>query len=575
MKEQIENIIKNAIDARDARVEVSVPEQAGFGHYSTNIAMRLAKIEKKTPLAASREIVEKISRIAPAGFFEKVEAAAPGFINFWISKEALQNELANVSRGKEFGNSAIGKGKTVIVEYSQPNIGKMMHVGHLRTTIIGDALANIYEAVGYKVIRWNYLGDWGTQFGKLIAAYKLWGDKKVIETNPLTELQKLYVRFHDEMKKDESLEKRGQEEFKKLEDGNKENLKLWEWFKKESLKELDKIYKDLGVRFDTYIGESFFEKEMKPLVAELVKKGVAKRSEGALVIDLEAMKLPPALIEKGDGASLYLTRDIANLRYRLEKYKPAKILYVVGNEQSLHFEQLFAVAKILGLDSAELAHVKYGLVLGEAGKKLATREGRTILLKEVLEKAITLARKVVEAKNTELSGSEKDEVARVVAIGALKYNDLKENRHSDIIFDWEKMLDTSGDSAPYLQYTFARLRSILRKAQTVNSNSQLVIRKLPTTNYQLLNSDVELDLVRKIIEFPDEVVRSAENLATSNIAVYLFRLAVLANRLYETTPVLKEENESRRAALLLLITTAAETLKKGLGLLGIKTLEEI
>ncbi len=566
MKLRIEEILKKAVGGT-AEFGVSVPEQENFGHYSTNVALRLAKSAGKSPLKLAHELAEKIRVGAPSGFFEKVEAAPPGFINFWLTNEAIQREFLEISKEKEFGKSSAGKGKTVIIEYSQPNIGKMMHVGHLRTTIVGDALANVFEYSGYKVIRWNYLGDWGTQFGKLIAAYKLWGDKKAIKANPLDELQKLYVRFHDEIKKDESLEKRGQEEFRKLEGGDKENRKLWEWFKKESLKELEKIYVALGVRFDTYIGESFFEKDMKPLVAELVEKGIAKRSEGALVVNLDALKLPPALIEKGDGASLYLTRDIANLRYRLLKYKPAKIFYVVGNEQSLHFEQLFAVAKILRLDSAELMHVKYGLVLGEAGKKLATREGRTILLKEVLEKAVTLAREIVEKKNSDLSAKEKGEVARAVAIGALKYNDLKENRHSDIIFDWEKMLDTSGDSAPYLQYTYARLKSILRKSRVGGQMSKVD----PGT----LGAEVELALIRKIIEFPDEVVRSAENLATSNLAVYLFKLAVAANKLYETTPVLKEENVERRNALLALIGTTAEVLKKGMGLLGIKTLEKI
>lgn len=564
MKGKIIEFINKAIGGEE-RADVSVPEKDGFGHYSTNLALRLAKKSGRNPLDLAKELAGKIRDGAPAGFFEKAEVVPPGFINFWLNKEVLQNELREIHKNAgQYGKSGAGAGKTVIVEYSQPNIAKMMHVGHLRTTIIGDALANIFEFLGYKVVRWNYLGDWGTQFGKLIAAYKMWGEKSAVEKNPIEELQKLYVRFHDELKKNPELDKRGQEEFKKLEDGDKENRELWEWFKEESLREFKKAYKVLGVEFDEWIGESFFEKELKPLIEDLKRRNVAQESAGALIVNLENYHVPTALIQKSDGASLYLTRDIANLKYRLIKYKPAKILYVVGNEQSLHFEQLFAIAKLLKLDAAELVHVKYGLVLGEAGKKLATREGRTILLKDVLEKSTALAREIVKKKNPDLLEDEKQEIAEAVGVGALKYNDLKENRMTDIIFDWKKMLDISGDSAPYLQYTYARLMSIKRKAGEIGG-----------VEMQTLDKDVELELIRKIIGFPDEVLRAGHDLTTSNLASYLYKLAALANRFYETTPVIKENNEVRRNALLMLVVTAAIVLKKGLGLLGIKTPEEI
>jgi arginyl-tRNA synthetase len=586
IRDKIAEIIREASGV-EVEVEIFVPENKDFGHYSTNLAMRLAKSRGEDPLKFAKELAAKVREAAPEGFFEEVRTAPPGFINFWLSKETIQNELRDIYGDiKEYGRNPSGKNKTVIVEYSQPNIAKMMHVGHLRTTIIGDALANILEFSGYKVVRWNYLGDWGTQFGKLIAAYKLWGDKKKVEAEPIKELQALYVRFHDEIKQSASrqaeLEKLGQEEFRRLEEGDKENEKLWEWFKKESLKEFDRVYRILGVRFDTFIGESFFEKDMKPLVKELLGRGIAKKSEGATIIPLEKFGLPPALIEKADGASLYLARDIANLRYRINKFKPEKILYVVGNEQSLHFEQLFAIAKILGLDraklgldgGAELAHVKYGLVLGESGQKLATREGRTILIDDVIQKAVSLARGIVEKKNPAVSGGEKDKIAEAVGIGALKYNDLKEGRTTDIVFDWKKMLDLTGDSAPYLQYTYARLISIVKKSG-----------KIKKADFTTLNKDTELKLVMKIIEFPAEIVRGAENLTTNNIADYLYKLAVIANRFYETTRVLpakggsasggKEENELRRAALIALVSVTASVLKKGLNILGIKTLERI
>jgi arginyl-tRNA synthetase len=548
----------------DVPIDLSVVEESQFGHYSTNLAFRSAKALGKSPLELAKEYATRITVEAPAGFFEKVEVAAPGFINFWLSNEVLQKELEKVSQDKKYGQSTVSKKSTVIVEYSQPNIAKMMHVGHMRTTIIGAALANILEFSGYNVVRWNYLGDWGTQFGKLIAAYKMWGKKELVEKNPIEELQILYVRFHEAMKADSELEKRGQEEFKKLEEGDKENRKLWEWFKKESLKEFEEMYKILNVDFDVWIGESFFEGEMKSTVKELVDKGIATRSEGSIIVPLDSVGLPPALIEKSDGASLYLTRDIANLRYRLKKYKPAKILYVVGNEQALHFEQLFAVAKMLGLDSAELKHIKYGLVLGEGGKKLSTRQGTAQLLKEVITEAFSKAWEVVNEKTPDISGKEKAEIASVVALGALKYNDLKENRTTDIVFDWEKMLSFSGDSGPYVQYTYARLQSILRKAGKIRAH-----------DFATLDREDELVLMRKIFEFPEIIIKAGELYSTSTLATYLHKLAVAANKFYETTPILKDENEARLNARLVLIQTAAKTLKVGLGLLGIETLEKI
>jgi arginyl-tRNA synthetase len=571
MATEIITILKKIFGA-DAPIELSVPDEELFGHYSTNFALRAAKSKGVPPFELAKEYAAQIAAAAPAGFFQKVEAAAPGFINFWLSDKTLQDEFKRIAADKKYGAGNVGNGKTVIVEYSQPNIAKKMHVGHMRTTIIGAALANILEESGYRVVRWNYLGDWGTQFGKLIAAYKMWGSKAAVEKDPIEELQKLYVRFHAEMKTDPALEKRGQEEFKKLEDGDRENRRLWEWFKKESLKEFMKMYRALDIDFDVWIGEAFFEREMKATVKELMDAHIAERSEGAVVVRLDDVGLPPALIQKSDGASLYLTRDIANLRYRLKKYKPAKILYVVGNEQALAFEQLFAVAKKLGWDAkgVELRHIKYGLVLGSGGKKLSTREGTAQLLEGVIDEAVARAREVIDAKNPDLVPKEKDAIATAVALGALRYNDLKENRTTDIIFDWKKMLDFSGDSGPYLQYTYARLKSILRKSETANGKFNA-----KTADVSLLERTTELALVRKLFEFPDVVARAGELYSTSTLAVYLYKLAVTANKFYETTPILKDDNAARRDARLLLIATAARILRKGLGLLGIETLEKI
>jgi arginyl-tRNA synthetase len=571
MTTEITDILKKIFGA-DAPIELSVPDEELFGHYSTNFALRAAKAKGVAALDLAKEYAAQIAAAAPAGFFQKVEAAAPGFINFWLSDKTLQDEFKRIAADKKYGTGNIGKGKTVIVEYSQPNIAKKMHVGHMRTTIIGAALANILEQSGYRVVRWNYLGDWGTQFGKLIAAYKMWGNKAAVEKDPIEELQKLYVRFHAEMKTDPALEKRGQEEFKKLEDGDRENRKLWEWFKKESLKEFMKMYRTLDVDFDVWIGEAFFEREMKATVRELMDAHIAERSEGAVVIKLDDVGLPPALIQKTDGASLYLTRDIANLRYRLKKYKPVKILYVVGNEQALAFDQLFAVAKKLGWDAdgVELKHIKYGLVLGNGGKKLSTREGTAQLLEGVINEAVSRAREVIDTKNPDLAPKEKDAIATAVALGALRYNDLKENRTTDIIFDWEKMLDFSGDSGPYLQYTYARLKSILRKSKIPGAKL-----RPGAVDVSTLERTTEFALMRKLFEFPDVVVRAGELYSTSTLAVYLYKLAVAANKFYETTPILKDDDIARRNARLLLAATAAQVLQKGLGLLGIKTLEKI
>jgi arginyl-tRNA synthetase len=398
----------------------------------------------------------------------------------------------------------------------------------------------------------------------------MWGDKKRVEENPIEELQKLYVRFHMEMESDSDLDRRGQEDFRKLEEGDRENRKLWEWFKKESLKEFQKMYKILGADFDVWIGESFFEGEMKTIVKDLVEKHIAERSEGAIVIKLEDEHLPPAVLEKSDGASIYLARDIANLKYRLKKYKPAKILYVVGNEQALHFEQLFAIAKRLGWDTAELQHIKYGLVFGEGGKRFSTRAGKVELLEDLINKAIAEARKVIEIKTPDFSVVEKTEVASTVAMGALKYDELKENRTTEIIFNWEKMLDFSGDSGPYLQYTYARLKSILRKSGV--KDAQL---RPSAVNISMLAHTTELALIRKLFEFPDIVQRAGELYSTSTLAVYLYKLAVAANKFYETTPILKRDDDAQRRARLLLVATTARVLRKGLGLLGIKTLEKI
>lgn len=573
IRDTIGEIVKRAIDeiwgakiaSSQVLIEVERPQNE-FGDYAVNVAFQLSKLLHANPNEVANLLAERLNNKRPPEI-AKIEIAG-GYVNFFLAEKFLRKELAEIHKDREsYGRLKIGKSETIIIDYSAPNIAKPMHVGHLRSTIIGDALANIYETLGYKVVHWNYLGDWGTQFGKLIAAYKLWGDKDEIKKNPIKTLEGLYVRFHEELKTKPELEQVGQEEFQKLEEGDKENRKLWEWFKKESLKEFEKMYGLLGVGFDTYAGESDYEKDLAPTVADLQKRGIAEIGEGgSVIVKLDKYNLPPALVQKSDGASLYITRDIALLKDRIKKYKPEKILYVVANQQTLHFQQLFAIAEILGLNSLKLEHIKFGLVLGEDKKKLSTREGNAVTLEEVINKAVKLARDIVEKKNSSLSEEEKEEIAQVVAVGALKYQDLKEHRNSDIVFDWQRMLDFTGNSGPYLQYTYARLSNIKNKAPR---------QAWGKPDFELLTEKIENSLIKHFLDFPDVLGRAGETNLPNHLALYLYELANLANRFYETVPVIKDENLSRRAARLALVETAAAILKTGLGLLGVKVLEKI
>ncbi|MDD5760822.1 MAG: arginine--tRNA ligase [Candidatus Pacebacteria bacterium] len=550
-------------------LETSLDEQ--FGDYSTTIAFSVAKEIKKSPVEIAEILIKEIKRHLPKQI-TRVELAKNGFINFYLDKKFIQKELQKISQNKSsFGFSKIGKKKNIIIDYSSPNIAKPMHIGHLRSTIIGEALANLYECLGYKVIRWNYLGDWGTQFGRLIAAYKLWGNKKEVEKQPIDALLKLYRKFHEEMKNNPELEKFGQQEFKKLEEGNKENRNLWRWFREESLKEFQKIYDLLGIKFDLFIGESFFEKDLASLIRSLEEKKIAQKSEGALIIPLEKYNLPPALIQKSDEASLYLTRDLALIQYRFKKYNPAKILYVVGNEQDIHFKQVFTLAKILfPKQKTELVHIKFGLVLSDQKKKFSTREGELISLEEVIDQAIRKSLAVIKDKNPHWSLAKQKKLAQAIAISALKFNNLKSFRTLDIIFDWEKILDFSGDTSVYLQYTYARINKILAKAKKIkNKNSKI--------NYKELTHPLEIQLIKKLSEFPEIIKFSALKYAPNYLATFLLSLADLTNKYYELVPILKDKslNLNRTKAQLVLLECITEAMQKGFKILGIQPLKEI
>lgn len=557
MKQKVIAFLRKAFkEAIDFSLEV--PENPAHGHYSTNVALRLARELKRPPFEVAREFAERVRSTDTTGFFEKVEIAGPGFINFWISKKTLIGVFREaVKSGIKLDK--IRPKKTVVIDYSHPNIAKPMSVAHLRSTIIGQALYNIFSFNGWRAIGDNHLGDWGKQFGVLIAAYK----EKPPKTKKVTieDLFNLYVSYTARMKENPALDELARLETKKLQGGNAENIRIWKQFYKISLDEFEKIYKILGVSFDYYLGESFYKKFLPEIVGDALKRGIAERSEGAVVIPIQGKA--PYVIQKSDDAYLYATTDIAAVQYRVKKFKPQLILYVVDNGQSLHFEQLFASVRKLGyVNEEKLVHVKFGLILSHDMKKLSTRAGRHIALEEVIGQAILKAGGVVREKRSDLGMAEQKRIAQAVGIAALKYNDLSQNRQSDITFDWDKMLNLEGNSAPYLMYTYARLRSIVRKARSAKAD------------FKHLESVTDSNLVLRLLQFQDVLEQITQDYFPHHLTDYLYDLAKAANHFYQTEPVLKADTDTREARLAI-VESITDTLKVGLNLLGIQTLERM
>lgn len=550
------------------RPEITTPPPGVSAHFSTAVAMRLAKQERKSPMEVAAAIASKVQENAPFGLFLAVEVAAPGFINLTLTPDAHRGVLAEIREGGERYPAIPRKGGRTIVEFLSANVAKPLHVGHLRNAVLGDSLSRILEASGEEVVRWNYLGDWGTQFGKLIVAWRRWGQEEELQKNPIAHLVALYVRFHKEAEKDSSLEEEARSEFRKLEEGDAENRRLWERFRAMTIRGIDAFLVRLEIPpFDEDKGEAFFEGDITPLIAELQERGFAKESEGALIVPLDAYNLPPGMIRKSDGGSLYLTRDIANLRYRLDKYSPQRILYVIGNEQSLAMEQLFAIAAMLKLDSAQLRHVKYGLVLGESGKKFSTREGNTVTAEEILDEAQRRAVNIVNEKRADLDEVERAEIARHVSLAALKYALLKDFRTTDIVFDWERMLDFQGDSGPYLQYTHARLCALLKKAEDLGFEVEL--------SDEVILGDTDQAIIRRMADFSEIIEAGAKDCAPNRVCLYLYELANELNVWYEGERILTAEDSAKRSMKLAIAESAALVLRKGLYLLGIPAPERI
>ena len=559
-KELIASELAKVIDSLDQDAILNLleqPKSSDLGDIAFP-AFSLAKVERKAPQAIAADIAEKIDQSA----FEKVVATGP-YVNFFLDKSKISDQVIKsvIEAGADYGQQDEGHGQNITIDLSSPNIAKPFSVGHLRSTVIGDALSNIFRKMGYNTIKINHLGDWGKQFGLLMVAYKKWGSKEAVEANPIDELLKLYVRINAEIENDPELDEEGRLWFKKLEDGDPEATELWQWFRDESLVEFNRIYKLLGVEFDSLNGEAFYNDKMDEAVQILEDKGLLKESKGASIVELDDVNLPPAMIKKSDGATLYITRDIATAIYRARTYNFVKNIYAVGQEQSNHFRQLKAVLKKMGFDwSDDMIHVDFGLVTKNR-QKLSTRKGNIILLEPTLQEAISRAKAQIEEKNPELEN--KEEVAHAVGVGAVKFYDLKTDRRNGYDFDLEAMVSFEGETGPYVQYAYARIQSILRKANFT-----------PSTDATYSLSDPESwEIIKLLQDFSRVVKRAAENYDPSLIAKYAINLAQAFNKYYAHTRILDESPE--RDSRLALSYSTAVVLKEALRLLGVDAPEKM
>ncbi|MEG0774791.1 arginine--tRNA ligase [Clostridium sp.] len=538
---------------------VEIPPKPEMGDFAFP-CFQLAKTMRKAPNAIATDLKEKF----PSEGFEKIETFGP-YLNFFVDKSAfIKTTIERIlQEGENYGASKVGEGRNVIVEYSSPNIAKPFHVGHLFTTVIGNSLYKIFNFQGYNAIGINHLGDWGTQFGKLISAYKRWGDEEALEKEPIAELLRIYVKFHDEAEANPELEDEGRKYFKKLEDGDKEAVELWTRFRELSLKEFSKLYETLNVNFDSYAGESFYSDKMDTVVDEIFQKGLLTESNGAKVVMLEEFNMPPCIIKKADGATIYATRDLAAAFYRKKTYDFYKNIYVVGKDQSLHFKQVFTTIKLMGHEWADdCKHVEFGLVRF-ADKKLSTRKGDVILLDELLNEAVAKTLDVINEKNPSLEN--KEDVSKKVGIGAMIFTYLKNSRERDIVFDWNEMLSFEGETGPYVQYTYARGRSILRKVgDTVGE-----------LNYSKLSSKEEFELVKELEGFHKAINAAIDKLQPSMITRYVIEVAKAFNKFYNAHNIANSEDEVTKNARINLVKATLQVISNGLKLIGLDVVEKM
>ncbi|MDD4027067.1 MAG: arginine--tRNA ligase [Candidatus Shapirobacteria bacterium] len=560
----IESVKALEINIKEEEIKIEHPGDVNFGDYSTNVAMVLGKVNKINPKELAESIRSQISDIG-SQIVEKVEVAGAGFINFYLKPEFLIKEAESINYEIEFKNklSKNGNGKTMVIDYSAPNIAKPFGIGHLRSTDIGQAIYNIYKILGWNCIGDNHIGDWGTQYGKLVAAIKKWNKK---ELNDLTidDLEKLYVKFHKEAESDEKLIDEGRDWFAKLEKGNKEAKEIWQKCIDISLVEFDRVYEMLGVKIDFIHGESFYQDKLEEVTKKIISKGITKKSEGAVIVEFKNM--PPAMLQKSNGTTTYFTRDMATIKYRLENWNPDLIIYEVGNDQELHFRQVFETAKMMGWTPSEgLVHIAHGLIRWTTGK-FSTRKGDTIHLSDVIDKAMEKAEEIANKSvvDKKLSATEKEEMIKSVAIGAIKFNDLSSDPRRDVIFDWEKIMSLDGDSGPYLQYTYARGISVLNKTQL---KEQKNINKIPKE----INAE-EMALIKEFYKFEEKIMEASERYSPAVIAEYLLSVARKYNEFYAKNRIIDEKQENFR---IFLTKTTTSILHTGLHLLGIKTIEKM
>lgn len=564
MKEKLINILADNISElskEEIASLIEVPKNADMGDYAFP-CFKLAKIYRKGPNIIAKDLADTI-KSNNYDILDKVENVG-GYLNFFFDKVQYAHQLIDTISVDNYGASDEGSGKTVCIDYSSPNVAKNFHVGHLRTTIIGNSLYKIYSKLGYHVERINHLGDWGTQFGKLIVAYKRWGSKESVEENGISELMKIYVKFHEEAEKDDSLNDEARAWFVKMEQGDEEALAIWQWFVDISLIEYKRIYNLLGIGFDHYTGESFYRNMTQGVIDELTNKGLLEESEGAKIVSLDEYDMAPCLIMKKDGSSIYATRDLAAVIYRYKNYHFEKCMYVTGLEQKLHFAQVFKVIELLGYDCYDkLVHIPYGLVSMEGGK-LSTRSGNVIYAEEILHESIHKILEIIEEKNPDLPN--KEEVARQVGVGAIIFNDLYNQRIKDVIFNWDKILNFDGETGPYVQYTYARCASVIRKAGNVVIPEDI--------DYSILTDDITMALIKDIERFPAIVKDAAERYEPFMISRFAVSVAQHFNKFYHDCQI-NVEDENVKNARLKVVEITMRTIKDALDLLGIECPEQM
>lgn len=563
MKNKIVELIEKNIEGlstEDIAGLIEIPPKPEMGDFAFP-CFRLAKTMRKAPQMIAADIKEAIGSV---DFIDDIQVQG-AYLNFYIKKDTFVKSMVDAAMADDFGSSTMGNGQTICIDYSSPNVAKNFHVGHLRTTIIGNSLYKIFTKLGYKVERINHLGDWGTQFGKLIVAYKAWGDEETVKKDGVAELMKLYVKFHDEAEKNPELNDEARAWFAKMEQGDEEALKIWQWFKDISLIEYKRTYDLLGMEFDHYLGESFYRDKTSDIVKKITDANLLTESEGAKIVDLEAYDMAPCLILKNDGSSIYATRDLAAIFYRKETHNFVKCIYVTGQEQKLHFAQVFKVVELLGNEWAkdQLVHIPYGLVSLE-GAKLSTRSGNIIYAEDILLEAIAKIKEIINEKNPDLP--DKDETAKKIGVGAVLFNDLYNQRIKDVSFKWEKLLNFDGETGPYVQYTYARCASILRKVDDFVPGEAI--------DYSLLTNQESMDLLKEISRFPKIIKDAADKYEPSVVARFSVDVAQAFNKFYNANRINVEEKDVRDARVTLVHLTK-KTIKDALLLLGIECPEQM